>query len=58
MDHANPERIPLEACVEKFRGRLESVGRLQGGRTHFQEELRIFNEVGSIGTHDPVAVVG
>ncbi len=44
MDHANPERIPLEACIEKLRGRREAVGRLQGGHTHFQEELHIFNE--------------
>jgi hypothetical protein len=45
VDYANPERIPLKACVESLRGRLEAVGRLQGGHTHFQEELRIFNEV-------------
>lgn len=45
VDHANPERIPLEACVETLRGRLEAVSRIQGGHTHYQEELRIFNEV-------------
>ena len=45
VDHENPERIPLEACVETLRGRIEAVGRFQGGHTHFQEELRIFNEV-------------
>ena len=45
VDHANPERIPLEACVETLRGRREAVGRFQGGHTHFQEDLRIFNEV-------------
>ena len=48
VDHANPERIPLEACIETLRGSLEAVSRIQGGHTHFQEELRIFNEVGSI----------
>lgn len=45
VDHANPERIPLEACVETLRGCIEAVGRFQGGHTYFQEELRIFNEV-------------
>jgi hypothetical protein len=45
VDHANPERIPLEACIETLRGRLEAVSRIQGGHTHFQEEFRIFNEV-------------
>jgi len=45
VDHANPERIPLEACIEKLHGRREAVGRLQGGHTHFQEELRILYEV-------------
>ena len=45
VDHANPERIPLEACVETLRGRLEAVSRIQGGHTYYQEELRIFNEV-------------
>jgi len=45
VDHANLERIPLEACIEKLRGSREAVGRLQGGHTHFQEELRISNEV-------------
>jgi len=45
VDHANPERIPLEACIESLRGRLEAVSRIQGGHTYFQEELRIFNEV-------------
>jgi len=42
---ANPERLPLEACIETLRGRREAVGRLQGGHTHLQEDLRIFNEV-------------
>ena len=45
VDHANPERLPLEACIETLRGRREAVGRLQGGHTHLQEDLRIFNEV-------------
>jgi hypothetical protein len=45
VDHANPRRIPLEACVETLRGRRKAVGRLQGGHTHFQEEIRVFNEV-------------
>ena len=45
VDHANPERIPLEACIETLRGRLEAVSRIQGGHTHYREELRIFNEV-------------
>ena len=45
VDHENPERIPLEACVETLCGCIEAVGRFQGGHTHFQEELRIFNEV-------------
>jgi hypothetical protein len=45
VDHANPERIPLEACIETLRGRLEAISRIQGGHTHYQEELRIFNEV-------------
>ena len=45
VDHANPERIPLEACIETLRGRLEAVSRIQGGHTYYQEELRIFNEV-------------
>ena len=45
LDHACLERIPLEACVETLRGRLEAVGRFQGGHTHFQENLRIFNQV-------------
>jgi len=45
VDHKNPERIPLEACIETLRGRLEAVSRIQGGHTHYQEELRIFNEV-------------
>ncbi len=45
VDHANPERIPLEACVETLRGCIEAVGRFQGGHTHFQEDLRILNEV-------------
>ena len=45
VDLANPERLPLGACIETLRGRREAVGRIQGGHTHFQEELRIFNEV-------------
>ena len=45
VDHTNLGRIPLEACLETLRGRLEAVSRLQGGHTHYQEELRIFNEV-------------
>jgi hypothetical protein len=45
VDHANPERIPLKACIETLRGRLEAVSRIQGGHTYHQEELRIFNEV-------------
>ena len=45
VDHSNLGRIPLEACVETLRGRLEAVSRIQGGHTHYQEELRIFNEV-------------
>jgi hypothetical protein len=45
VDHTNLGRIPLEACLETLRGRLEAVSRLQGGHTHHQEELRIFNEV-------------
>ena len=45
VDYTNLGRIPLEACLETLRGRLEAVGHLQGGHTHYQEELRIFNEV-------------
>ncbi len=44
VDHENPERIPLEACVETLLGCIEAVGRFQGGHTHFQEELRILYE--------------
>ena len=45
VDYTNTGQLPLEACVEALRGRREAVGRLQGGHTHFQEELRIFSEV-------------
>ena len=45
VDHSNPSRIALEACVETLCGRREAVARLQGGHTHFQEEFRIFTQV-------------
>jgi len=44
VDHASPPRIPLQACVEELRRRCQAVGSLQGGHTHFHEELRIFEE--------------
>lgn len=35
--------IPLKAHVEELRSRCEAVARLQGGSTHFLEELQIFH---------------
>ena len=34
--------IPLEAHVEELRRRCEAVARVQGGSTHYLEEVRIF----------------
>lgn len=34
--------IPLEAHVEELRGRREAVARVQGGSTHYLEEVRLF----------------
>ncbi len=36
--------IPLEASVDELRRRREAVGRLQGGSTHYEEELGIFRD--------------
>lgn len=37
-----PARISLQAHIEELRGRCEAVARLQGGSTHYLEEVRIF----------------
>ena len=39
-----PEGIPLQAQVEELRRRAQTVARLQGGHTHYLEEVRIFRE--------------
>jgi hypothetical protein len=39
-----PQGIPLQAQVEELRRRAETVARLQGGHTHYLEEVRIFRE--------------
>ena len=36
--------VPLEALVADRRGRCEAVSRLQGGSTHYHEELGIFRK--------------
>ena len=36
--------IPLEAHVAELRSRCEAVARVQGGSTHYLEELRIFRQ--------------
>jgi hypothetical protein len=37
--------IPLPALVAELRSRCEAVSRLQGGSTHYQEELGIFRSL-------------
>ena len=37
-----PPGIPLQALVEELRSRCEAAARLQGGSTHYLEEVRIF----------------
>ena len=39
-----PQGIPLQAQVEELRRRAQTVARLQGGHTHYLEEVRIFRE--------------
>lgn len=39
---ATPEGIPLQAHVEELRRRCEAVARLQGGSTHYLEEITLF----------------
>jgi len=39
-----PQRIPLQAQVEELRRRAQAVARLQGGHTHYLEEVRMFRE--------------
>lgn len=36
--------IPLEAHVEELRRRCEATARIQGGATHYLEEVRIFRD--------------
>ncbi len=39
-----PQGISLQAQVEELRRRAQTVARLQGGHTHYLEEVRIFRE--------------
>jgi hypothetical protein len=39
-----PAEIPLEIHLEELRRRCEAVARVQGGSTHYLEEIRIFRE--------------
>ena len=39
-----PEGIPLQAQIEELRPRAQAVARLQGGHSHYLEEVRIFRE--------------
>jgi hypothetical protein len=39
-----PQGIPLQAQVEELRRRAQKIARLQGGLTHYIEEVRIFRE--------------
>ncbi len=36
--------IPLETHVDELRRRCEAIGRIQGGSTHYLEEVRIFRD--------------
>ena len=36
--------IPLQAQIEELRRRAQTIARLQGGHTHYLEEVRIFRE--------------
>ena len=39
-----PAGIPLPALVEELRRRCEAVARLQGGSTHYLEEIALFRD--------------
>ncbi len=44
MSVVAPQGIPLRAQVEELRRRAQTIARLQGGLTHYLEEVRIFRD--------------
>lgn len=44
VESADLERFPLEARLEELRRRQAAIGGIQGGPTHFEEDIHLFRD--------------